>query len=217
MASRPPPAPLSPLELAHLQERGWLVLAGVVPAGTVRELNGTWDRLCAGVPLDEQSNAGPPGLGEEPAFRSWLEEPRVVAAVAALIGPDHQLREICGRAPPPGRGRQGLHADWHTPVPVDRQLFANAFLLLDPMDAGNGATRVVPGSHRWYQVPRGPVAQPLAHHPGEQTVEGQAGDVFVFSAHLWHSGAENRSGRRRRVVMGRYVRAGTPLVPSSDG
>jgi hypothetical protein len=204
---------LDQADLAQLRDGGWLVLPRVASPSTVAELNALWDRLAEG---RAPANEGPAGLGTEPAFRGWLDDPRVGAAVGALIGPHPELRDLSGRAPPPGHGLQGLHTDWHTPVPVDRQLFANAFLLLDAVDDENGATRVVPGSHRWYQVPRGAMAQPLAHHHDERTVEGCAGDVLVFSAHLWHRGSANRSDRRRRVVMARYARAGAPPSFSSE-
>jgi ectoine hydroxylase-related dioxygenase (phytanoyl-CoA dioxygenase family) len=35
-----------------------------------------------------------------------------------------------------------------------------------------------------------------ARHPQARSIRARAGDVLVFSAHLWHAGSENRSGAR---------------------
>jgi ectoine hydroxylase-related dioxygenase (phytanoyl-CoA dioxygenase family) len=75
------------------------------------------------------------------------------------------------------------------------------------MDARNGATRLVPGSHLWNRLPRGTLAQPHGSHPGELVVEAAPGDVFRFHARTWHAGAQNHSGRRRRLIL-------MPVVPA---
>ncbi|MCB1672393.1 MAG: phytanoyl-CoA dioxygenase family protein [Pseudomonadales bacterium] len=36
---------------------------------------------------------------------------------------------------------------------------------------------------------------------------GRAGDLLVFSAHLWHSGSRNTTGARRRVAIAQYERS----------
>jgi len=44
------------------------------------------------------------------------------------------------------------------------------------------------------------IQDPSAPHPREQIVTAPAGSVFVFNAHVWHSGTLNRTRERRRVV-----------------
>jgi ectoine hydroxylase-related dioxygenase (phytanoyl-CoA dioxygenase family) len=78
-----------------------------------------------------------------------------------------------------------------------------ALWMLDDFTAENGATRVVPGSHRITRALSKNLAQPLARHPDERIVIGRAGDVLIFNAYLWHSGRRNESkGPRRAVQMG---------------
>src|SRR5262249_59154876 len=48
----------------------------------------------------------------DPDFAPLREHPLVADAVAALLGPDTQLRELTLRAPLPGFGHQGLHHDF---------------------------------------------------------------------------------------------------------
>ncbi len=192
---------LAPEERGQLLESGWVVLRGVLTLGEVDGLNAAWDRAAAG-PQDRvaEGNWGP-RLGEDPAFAGCLRHPRVLAAARVLLGPEIRVTGCHGRSPPLGHGGQGLHVDWPGVLRPDEHRLANAFWVLDGMDASNGATRIVPGSHRWAQVPRGTLAQPHGTHPAERSVEASPGDVLVFSAHLWHAGAQNRSGHRRRLVL----------------
>jgi len=133
--------------------------------------------------------------------------PYVMAAVAQMLDGDLNLLGFRGRDPNHGSGQQGFHVDASTSVPPDRQTMVNAFWLLDDMDESNGATRVVPGSHRLSRIPSKSLSQPDARHPDAIQIRGRAGDVIVFSAHLWHSGMMNRSGAPRRIAMAMFGRA----------
>ena len=101
---------------------------------------------------------------------------------------------------------QGIAKRAAKAVEPDRQILANAFWILDDMDGANGATRVVPGSHRLRRVPGRDLLQPHARHPDSVTLTARAGDVIVFSAHLWHAGSRNLSGGRRRIAMAQFGR-----------
>ena len=79
---------------------------------------------------------------------------------------------------------------------------------LDDVTADNGPTRLVPGSHRSGSIPPKNLADPRARHRDEKCITGPAGDVLVFSSHLWHSGTANTSGRPRRVITVTYRRRG---------
>jgi ectoine hydroxylase-related dioxygenase (phytanoyl-CoA dioxygenase family) len=179
----------------------------VLSPAEVARLHAAWDRALAGSHDRTAESNGGPELAGDPEVRFCLEHPRVLEACRALLGPDIQVMGCHGRSPPQGHGQQGLHVDWTGPVLPGELQLANAFWVLDPMDASNGATRIVPGSHRSGRVPRGTLAQPHGRHPHEQQVEAWPGDVLVFSAHLWHAGARNHSGRRRRVLLMQVKRA----------
>jgi ectoine hydroxylase-related dioxygenase (phytanoyl-CoA dioxygenase family) len=197
---------LSPTERKQLELQGWLLLPGVLPATELSAMHQAWERLAADLPNQGANTNWGPDLGPEPAFAICRTHPRVLAALGVLLDDDVHVRWLHGRSPPQGHGRQGLHVDWNQPVPAERQLLANAFWVLDDMARDNGATRIVPGSHRWARMPRGSFAQPQAVHPEERVLEARAGDVLVFSSHLWHAGTNNESGRRRRVVLAQFAR-----------
>jgi ectoine hydroxylase-related dioxygenase (phytanoyl-CoA dioxygenase family) len=193
-------------ERRQLESEGWLLLPGVLSATELAVMHAAWEGLAASLPNEGANTNWGPHLDTEPAFAVCQTHPRVMAAVGALLDDDVHVRWVHGRAPPRGHGRQGLHVDWGTPTPPERQILVNAFWVLDDMARDNGATRLVPGSHRWARVPRGQNAQPQAVHPGERVLEARAGDVLVFSAHVWHAGSSNESGRRRRVVLAQFGR-----------
>lgn len=197
---------LSPTERRQLELQGWLLLPGVLPAKELVAMHAAWEQLAATLPNEGANTNWGPDLTSDPAFAICRTHPRVLAALGVLLDDDIHVRWLHGRSPPRGHGRQGLHVDWSKPTPAERQILANAFWVLDDMDRDNGATRIVPGSHRWARMPRGPYAQPQGHHPEERVLEARAGDVIVFSAHLWHAGACNESGRRRRVVLAHFCR-----------
>jgi ectoine hydroxylase-related dioxygenase (phytanoyl-CoA dioxygenase family) len=56
-------------------------------------------------------------------------------------------------------------------------------------------------------MPSKSLSQPDARHPEAIQVPAQAGDVIVFSAHLWHSGMKNRTGAPRRIAMAMFGRS----------
>lgn len=204
-------------EREHLHTEGWVRLEQALSPDQVRRMNEAWDRWEASVGPDKVGNNwGPDHLETEPPFQPCLRQPRVADAVRELLGEQARLCGVHGRSPPKDHGRQGLHVDWSEPVKPGEHLLANCFFALDDMDASNGATRVVPRSHRTGRVPRGSVAQPHGHQPGELQLQARAGDALVFSSHLWHAGGLNASGARRRVVLVQYSVPGLRMPGAPD-
>jgi Phytanoyl-CoA dioxygenase (PhyH) len=140
-------------------------------------------------------------------FWPCFTDPRVLACMVHVLS-DFKLSSLNFRAALPGRGHQNLHGDWVGPVePGDYQV-CNSIWLLDDFTTSNGATRVVPGSHRFGTVPRLALADPSASHPDEVLVTGRAGTVVIFNSHLWHGGTQNRSDRPRRALHSYFTRRG---------
>jgi hypothetical protein len=220
-----------PLGLAEVLEvEGWAVLRGLLDrellgaarlafesSPRVAETSGTrhMERLLA---CDPTTHAG------AEAFEAALLQPRLMSAVQALLGRPFRLLHYGGRDPLPGYGRQGLHTDWPPRSEPGPPVAATALVLLDdfrpddPQEPGNGATRLVPGTHRLPgMVPRS-LARPGAAHPDELQVEARAGDALVFSAHLWHAAGLNRSRGKRRVLQAQFVvRDNAPPAPVPAG
>ncbi len=134
----------------------------------------------------------------------------MLAAIAHVLGGDVKLSSLNSRAALPGQGAQALHADWSGPVPEGAYLVCNSIWLLDPFTEENGATRVVPGSHRTGTVPSEAMPEPSAQHPQEVQLLAPAGTVVVFNSHTWHGGTRNNSDAPRRALHSYFCRRGQP-------
>ena len=124
--------------------------------------------------------------------------PQVLAVVGELIGERFFLSQVEGREPLAGGGHQQLHRDLSAQRPGD---IANALAFFDDYGPENGATRIVPGSHR-----PDPAAPPFDFSDESRSVQlsGAAGDILVFDVDLLHAGSLNASGARRRSLLISY-------------
>lgn len=139
------------------------------------------------------------------AFERVFTHPLILAAVFHVLRCPFRLGQLNGRDPLPGYGQQGLHADWTTRAKGEPFRIATAIWLLDDFTSENGATRVVPGTHRLLtQVPKS-FADPASRHPDQRIIVAPAGSVLLFNGHLWHSGTRNETYEHRRVLQCSFV------------
>jgi hypothetical protein len=136
-------------------------------------------------------------------FDPLIHSPRVLAAVAYIIGRPFKLDSYNGRDVLQGGGHQNLHAD--NPDNPDPTSIANSLWLLDDFTTTNGATRLVPGSHRKTTPIQDELPDRKAAHPDQVIFTAARGSVLVFNGHVWHGGTGNTSGDRRRVLLISYV------------
>jgi ectoine hydroxylase-related dioxygenase (phytanoyl-CoA dioxygenase family) len=192
---------LSAEQRGALDREGFILVEGALDAGWLAQLARAFEAAPAqadGTQHVALSDATP----EIEAWRRLENHPTVVAAAAYVLGGPIRVRDLHGRNPLPGYGQQGLHADSVTRAAGDPYSVVTALWMIDAFTDDNGATRVVPGSHRLTRPPPTSFAQPLARHPDERVITGAAGSVLVFNGHLWHSGRRNTgSGPRRAGQM----------------
>ena len=147
-----------------------------------------------------------PDTPDEAAWRALETHPTVIAAAEHVLGGAVRVRDLHGRNPLPGYGRQGLHADSPARAAGAPYVVVTALWMIDDFTVDNGATRVVPGTHLSSKPIPKPLAQPLARHPDERVIVGRAGSVLILNGHTWHSGTKNESSGPRRagqMVMNR--------------
>lgn len=123
----------------------------------------------------------------------------VAPVVATIIEGPHELRDATYRCPQPGFGEQKLHADTLPLTAPGPNRCATVIVPLVAFAEDNGATRVVPGSHRRPDLQQR--AGNLDRADGEVTLTGPVGGAFVFSGHLLHSGTKNRSTAPRPCLQ----------------
>lgn len=144
-------------------------------------------------------------------FRRAIVLPAVIDCVRHVLGPDIKLSSLNARsADPHSQVGQPLHVDMGA-VPDARGFWVcNSVWMLDDFTTENGATRMVPGSHRWGTRPQDVLADPLASHPDEVLLTGQAGSIAVMNAHMWHGGTANRTSAPRLAMHAFYCRRDKP-------
>ncbi len=181
----------------QLHRDGYALLRGAIPSEWLGELRMAFD---IGVKPNDQWTV-PRGadwrhalLDLVPMVQSVCRLPELLAAVGALIGERFFLAQVEGREPLAGGGHQGLHRDLSAQRPGDTVL---AIVFLDDYGPENGATRIVPGSHRQAQLDLNDASQAVQ-------ISGSAGDILVFEADLVHAGSLNMTGARRRSLLISY-------------
>ena len=196
---------------AALDDLGYVVLPDLAGVHALAALREAFERVAA-----EQKEAGAREGGTRhvrldgcEAFAFMPEDSQVAEVALHVIARPFGVLNWGGRDPLPGFGQQGLHADWRPRAVWEPFHVATALWLLDDFTPDNGATRVVPRSHRRSAVPKS-FAGPGSRHPEEKGIVARAGSVLVFNGHLWHRGTQNRTARTRRVVQ--CVYAGRELL-----
>ena len=135
-------------------------------------------------------------------FEALFLRDAVYGLVRHFLGDDCNLSSLNSLEPRRGNPLQGLHRDGGFPLSDSLQSM-NTWWVVDDMDAANGATRVVPGSHLTDEAPG-------AYETEAVQVAAPAGCVVATNARLVHGACVNHNGRRRRVLHTYWVRAGEP-------
>jgi len=193
----------------HLHQNGFALLRGAVPPEWLDTLRHTFDTHY--LPSDQWP--APRGqdwrhsqLDHDPTVQALCRLPVLLEVVGALIGERFFLAQVEGREPLAGGGHQQLHRDLSVERPGDG---VTALVYLDDYGPGNGATRIVPASHR---PQPGEPAFDFADESGAVQLNGRAGDVLVFDVDLVHGGSLNIDGGRRRTLLVGYFAEGLRAV-----
>ncbi len=213
-------------EKSFLDEQGYLVLGQLLNAEQVKAIcnrlqtllneegehagSELFDSKYIRHPKEEGADRLADLVNKDPLFDIFYTHPRVLAGVAHVLGTDIKLSSLNYRAALPGYGLQKLHADWHETVSPGEYKVCNSIWLLDDFSAANGATRLVPGTHKNGQLPQDVLADPMATHPEEIIVEAPAGTVVIFNSHTWHGGTVNHTEKPRRAVHSYFCRRDQP-------
>ena len=149
------------------------------------------------------------------AALSLVEEPHILKLVRGVLGEDCVLSDLSATS-------IGAHAKeggaWHVDVPLgqlseplpDFPLTVQNAWMLDDFTAENGATRVVPRSHKLRKKP----AWAPQQEREETVLAAPAGSVAVWLSNTWHRSGPNTTDRPRRALLGYYSRSW--VKPFSD-
>lgn len=109
------------------------------------------------------------------------------------------LRQLTGRTPLKGMKAQQLHNDarifgCHYPI------MAVVIWMLEDFTLDNGATRIVPGSHRFLDYPEDGLK-----HADEEVITGEKGTALIIDGQLWHASNENVTDFSRWCILSTYT------------
>jgi ectoine hydroxylase-related dioxygenase (phytanoyl-CoA dioxygenase family) len=144
-------------------------------------------------------------LARSPSFRPLANHPLLMGTLDQVLG-DHatsyQLHLTQVIAIGPGETGQHVHRDqWafdFFPFPAGYEVECHVMWAMTDFTEANGATRVIPGSHRWDDKLR----------PGyDQTMpaEMSKGSVFVYVGSVYHGGGANQTDETRMGINVGYT------------
>jgi ectoine hydroxylase-related dioxygenase (phytanoyl-CoA dioxygenase family) len=142
-------------------------------------------------------------LNKGDEFVELALDPTVQRLTTHLLDPGFLLSNIDANIAGPGGNPMFLHADQSFVPPPwpPYPLVANAMWMLDDFTEDNGATRIVPASHRLGHGPD------YGNLPTTVPVTGPAGTVMVFDGRLWHqTGANVTAAEHRHGILAYYCR-----------
>jgi ectoine hydroxylase-related dioxygenase (phytanoyl-CoA dioxygenase family) len=139
-------------------------------------------------------------MAKTQACNPLAEHPRLLSLLDELLLPNYLLSMFQIIEIHPGEKAQLLHHDdAFYPIPRPRQAFGiGVILAVDEFTEENGATVLIPGSHRWGSERVPTEADQL------QPAVMKAGSVLVMSGTLWHGGGANASQAPRLAVSCQY-------------
>ena len=203
----------------HLDEHGFVLLESAIAPARLAELRTRILELYedegdrAGHEFKTEANATRLAnlVDKGDVFQRAIVLPEVLAGVRHVLGDSIKLSSLNARSADPGsEAGQPLHVDMSA-VPDERGYWVcNTVWMLDDFTPVNGATRMVPGSHRWGTRPQDVLEDPMANHPDEVLLTGKAGSIAIMNAHLWHGGTANRSSSPRLALHAFYCRRDKP-------
>jgi ectoine hydroxylase-related dioxygenase (phytanoyl-CoA dioxygenase family) len=202
-------------QTAQLEQDGFCIVQNILSPAELEQARAALDRAVeqttqAGIPthfstLDPNAaNIRVNGLpGRDPIFRELLRWPGARDAVEALLGPSFLISNFTANIALPGSGSMRMHSDQAliVPEPWLAPWAMNIIWCLDDVHADNGATRYLPGSHRYRgfdEVPADAAERMLAF-------EAPAGSFIAMDGRTWHtSGANITADEPRRMMFGYY-------------
>ena len=200
----------------ELCERGFVVLPGALPSGEMDRVRRAYDAVVASAAADDVKVGSTTTrvndfVNRGVEFDAVYVFPPLLEACCRIIGQPFKLSSLHARTLQPHLPVSELHVDVRRDS-ADWPL-AGFILMIDEFRPDNGATRFVPGSHRWPGTPEEVLEDRRADHDDQLLACGPAGSMLVFNGSAWQGHTANTTGAPRRSVQGAFIpwdgRAGT--------
>lgn len=198
----------------ELEENGYTILERVVDDALV-------DRLLADVRRLEGELARSPGgnrfegshttrtynlLAHGEVWQQVPVQPQVLELIQGVLGPQCLVSSLASISIAPGETKQVIHSDdqIHPIAKPHVPTVCNSMWALTDFTEANGATRIVPGSHRW----QNPDYMADPEDIDTACAEMARGSVLVWQGSTWHGGGANTTSAEVRVGIAMNYCAG---------
>jgi ectoine hydroxylase-related dioxygenase (phytanoyl-CoA dioxygenase family) len=192
--------------VAGMEAEGFAVVEGMLDDEEVRSTRAELGRVLEATPTGRNDFEGFATqriyalFAKTHAFDEPAVHPLVLGVLERVLGESYQFSAPVGICIGPGEAAQVLHRDDQIyPLPWPHpEVVVNTMWAFDDFTVDNGATRVVPGSHKW----------PSGEYNGDEetiSVEMPAGSVIFYPGTVLHGGGANRTDRPRLGVILEYV------------
>lgn len=186
--------------VAQIEKQGYTIVEDFITAEEVARIRHAFDTE---VPITEMRAIGTKTgktwrahnlLAKTRAVDYLFLDARIRALVEGVLGKHTQVNVTTLFNVLPGETRQFLHQDdglWPIPRPHPH-FVCNALIALDDYDLENGATHIVPCSHKWHD-------RPVDQNVDTLRVTMPSGAMLMWEGGLWHGGGANTSRNRERL------------------
>ena len=201
------PATSGGAEVAQrLLEDGYVIVSDLLSADEVAAARADLSRVLQATPTGRNAFEGRSTqrvyalFAKTRTFDAAATGPLLLEVLDQVLG-HYQLSAPVGIRIGPGETAQVLHRDDSVyPLPQPGPpVVVNTMWPLDEFTARNGATRFIPGSHRW-----APGRTPVAEDPVQVAIM-EPGSAMFYLGSLWHGGGANQTGEPRLGVILEYA------------
>lgn len=198
-------------DLAAIENDGYIIIENVMSDELMDRIRAELAPYCQGKFLGRSNFEGTHTervyalLAKAPSIAEIIEHPVTLALVDELLPKNFLLSAALSILVHPGETPQPFHYDDGVaglPVPKPRPRFGvSTIWALDDFTENNGATEIIPGSHRWTEEREPRDAEAIK-------VLMPAGSVLVFDGALIHRGGANTSDADRLAITPQYCNPG---------
>ena len=207
---------LEPGDVATLRERAEWVASGSaphVPEGRLQsEPRVTSGEATAPNYADSLRKMSHVAFHDE-VFQAHARNEAILDVLESLLGPDLKLYQDQLFMKPPRIGsRQPYHQDQPLGFHIDPPDMVTCWAALDDATIENGCLWMLPGTHRFGQIPKEKWQEyeelsAAGTLPEERAIELAVGDCSFHHGLILHGSRPNTTGRRRRGYATHYVSA----------
>lgn len=193
----------------ELVESGFVIIPGPTSGDLFDELSAAYDEVMAlasgpDFKIASATTRMSDLLSYGPVFDEIYLYPPLLEACSHVVGEPFKLSSFLARTLRAGMPAQELHTD--LPRNSEDAPLLGFILMIDPFREENGATRFVPTSHNWTDLPRDRLADTREKYSGEVLGCGERGTMIIFNGAIWHSHTANVTPDARRSIQGYFVR-----------